>query len=389
MPMPGLNITIQNGGLNTAAVSESSYSGYISYNNNYASLTGTTTVSGTCVALGSIFDAQNAGFNTTGFTLEYFHITEFFSNPNGYLFVMIAPSGATSNQFNEVLTLQNFANGEIRQLAVKVNTPLSTNDITTLQSQATYLQNIHAPLVIYYEANTWGTSISSLSNLRNLNAPNVLCSIGQDGSNNGYNLAVSTGKSAGCLGALLGFSSKSISDNIGWIGGYDFTTINGGYQTVYIGNQQVSNISRGTLNNLNDFGYAFLKKEVGLGSTTLNDMPSASVLANNDYAYIPNNKVVNECSRGVYTFVLPFVNSTIPLNTDGTIKYSTVKNIENTAGLGLQPLVLSGDISNYNVYINPSQNIVSTGILNITISILPNSYSRTINVSIGLVTKLS
>ena len=46
------------------------------------------------------------------------------------------------------------------------------------------------------------------------------------------------------------------------------------------------------------------------------------------------------------------------------------------------------EISNFKVFIDPAQNVLITGQLNITVSVLPTATAEYINVNLGFVTSL-
>lgn len=399
MGQPKVTINIQNGGLATASTNPDVVSGLISYNSNFAQLSGVGITSGTNYAfcqVGSVKDAELFGIlSTNNFSIEHFQIQQYFiGNPSAKLFLglvntLTGGTGATYT-FEEIVTLQQYAVGQIVRFGVLLNKALATSDVNTLQGIVTTLYSINAPATIYYEPNTLSTSYLSLTDLRVLNDNQVCVIIGQDSTLTGGvggALALTNSRTVSNIGLILGYKTTGIELNVGWVGGFNFQNANENY-SMQIGNTQLVNITQSALDLLNDKGYIFMKQIVGFPGTYINDMPSASVLANNDYAYIPNSEVMYKAVRAVRAGLTPFINSKIKVNTDGTMDYGYIKVFENAAEAGLILMKTNDEISDYKVFINSNSNVVSTSTVPVTIKILPVGYSRYITVSIGFAAKL-
>ena len=76
------------------------------------------------------------------------------------------------------------------------------------------------------------------------------------------------------------------------------------------------------------------------------------------------------------------------LNSDGTLKDTTVAFFTSQAGVNLDQMVRDADLSNYSVSIDPTQNVLATSNLTITVKLLPVGVARQITVNIGFTTKL-
>ena len=153
-------------------------------------------------------------------TLHY-HISEYFRlQPKGELYVGLYEEESTTYVFADITTMQNFAQGAIKQIGVyEKNVAFTSAQATALQAIATANTTVYKPLQIILNAEISGTaSVATLSDLSALSAPNVSVTIAQDGAELGYHIYKATGKSVGTVGACLGaVSFASVSESIAWI----------------------------------------------------------------------------------------------------------------------------------------------------------------------------
>lgn len=390
MSLPNLKISIEKGGLNRSGLDESANTGLVFYNSKNNMLTGTTVNGGVMINVKSVEEAVLAGIvDNNDFGVEHYQVDQYFKgNPNGNLYVGVfaVPTGATYS-FTEIKTLQNFANGSLRRVGVITGLALATSDVNTLQGIATDCYNIEAPLSIYYSPSTFSANYTTLPDLRALTCPQVSVVIGQSDSGKGAELATSLTKTVSCIGLLLGFASSNISDNIGWIAGYNFVVGNENDQ-LRIGSAKYTDIPYAALNTIHDKGYLFLKKTIGIPGSSLNHMNTCSPILGNDYAYQTANQVIYEAIRNVRAQLKPHILSKVTVNKDGTLSYMNVQILQNAASIGLETLQKAGHISNYKVFVNPNTNVISTGKIEISIACQPVGYAEQIEVKIGLKTNL-
>jgi hypothetical protein len=144
----------------------------------------------------------------------------------------------------------------------------------------------------------------------------------------------------------------------------------------------VKTISKTALDGLSDYGYIFLIKRPGYAGTFFNDAPTC-ISVTSDYAYIENNRTIDKAVRNVRSFMLPFVNSPLYVNEDGTLDENTISLFKNEASRGLESMEIDGELSAYSVTINPAQNVLSTGQLSIAIKLVPVGVAREIVLNIG------
>ena len=125
----------------------------------------------------------------------HYHLSEIYRlNPGISLYVGLfaKPTGGTYT-FSEIKSLQNYAGGSLRQVAVWCgHKELEAGDLTALQGIATYLQEYDRPLSIGYAPKV--TSVTSLpSSLAGAGKCNVSVIIGQAGKGVGAQLYADKG----------------------------------------------------------------------------------------------------------------------------------------------------------------------------------------------------
>ena len=315
--------------------------------------------------------------------LMYYHISEYFRiQPKGELYVGIY-GVADATTFASVTLMQNFALGKIRQIGVyQKTTAFATTQLATLQAIVDANTTVHKPLEVVYQAEMSASTLSTLTSLRALNAPNVSVVIGQDGAGVGAQLYKAVGKSIGCLGTTLGaIALAKVSEDIAWVG--KFNVASSELDTLaFVNGALYSAQTDGLLNSLDSLGYVFVKKHIGLEGSYFNDSHTA-VAITSDFAYIENNRTFNKAIRSLRTFILPQLASPVDLNADGTLTESLIGYYETLCARALEVMQRDGELSAFSVTINPAQNVLSTSTLYISVSIVPKGVARNIVVNVG------
>lgn len=319
----------------------------------------------------------------------WYHISEYFRiQPKGNLYVGIfdIPGSYT---FVEVETMQNFANGIIRQIAVYADAvSFSTTNINSLQAVATTLDGLHMPLSILYAANLVGTALTALTDLNLLSDNKVSAVIGQDGIAQGYALFKAYGKSITCLGAVLGaVSFASVSDDIAWVAKFNLGLGIELNVAAFAEGTLFRAASSGLISQLNSYRYIFLIKRVGKDGTWANDSHTA-ILSNSDYAYIENNRTIDKAIRNLDIAYTDLIASPIIFNQDGTLSDTSVATFESTGDQALDQMVRDSELSGKTITVDPTQNSASTSIIAVTVELLGIGVARNINVKIGYVLSL-
>jgi hypothetical protein len=141
-------------------------------------------------------------------------------------------------------------------------------------------------------------------------------------------------------------------------------------------------VTDGLLTSLQDKRYIFLRKFVGVAGSYFNEN-SSSIAVSSDYAYIADNRTIQKATRGIYTNLAPALNSPIVLNADGTISDEAIAYFTGLAEEPLIQMIRDAELSGEQVVINSTQNILSTGILVISVNLVQVATGRNIQVNIG------
>lgn len=337
--------------------------------------------------------ATNVAFSggvASDIDILHYHVSEFFRiQPKGKLYVGVYATADVAT-WASITLMQNFATGEIKQMFVyQKTTAFATSQTTTIQAVCTALEAVHKPLQIVYQADFSGvTDLTTLTNLRLLSNPNVTVVIGQDGANVGKSLWRATAKSIGCGGTTLGaIALAAVNEDIAWIGKFNMAADE--FDTLAFANGQAyTALSDGLINNLDAFGYVFLKKQIGVLGSYFDDSHTCVALTS-DYAYIENTRTIYKAIRSMRTILLPDLASPIVVNADGTLSEDVISYFTTQCKRALEQMQRDGELSQFNIIINPAQNVLSTSTLFITAQLVPVGVARTIQVNVGFVTSIS
>ena len=320
--------------------------------------------------------------------IEYYHISEFFRlQPQGVLYVAYYSSFSASN----IELVRDYANGTIRQFGLfhDFSTAFATGQVTSIQAVATSSESLHKPFSVLYAPEISGTtSLSSLVDLTGLASKNVSVVISQDGGYFGYKLWKTTGKSISDLGAKLGVVSLSlVSESIAWVGKFNMSDGNELDTVAFSNGVTYSSASASLLNNLNNYGYLFLRKLVDV-TGSYNTPPTTATLPSSDYHFIHSNRTIDKAVRGVRVDLINDLSSPLTLNSDGTLTSGLIAHFESQASIGLNQMVRNGELSNFSVTVDPAQNVLTNNTLTVAIKLLPIGVADFITVNIGFTTNI-
>lgn len=391
MALNSLTFNVNTAGLGTPLASNDHKSALVYYNNTLPSGFATNDRVKTVF---SLEQAENLGIveGDANHGVEWYHIREFFQKqPQGELWVGYFDVPVGAPDFTEVKTIQDLAQGEIRQFGVYfISAAFATAQVTALQAVATTMQNEYKYASILYGGDISAvTDLSTLSDLRALNAPNVSVCIGQDGGGKGLALYTSEGYSITDLGAKLGaVAFANVNESISWLEKFPMVTDGTEFDTAAFANgDSYLTTALSLVNAIDDKGYLFLYKEPGQTNTYNNDSYT-SVSATNDLATIENNRTIDKAKRLLRFFIVPKLGSPLRVNADGTLRNDTIATFKALAEKALGQMETDGELSAYEVIINANQNVVSTSRLEITVKLVPVGVARDIVINIGFVPNL-
>ena len=377
-------------------------------------------------AAGTGTPTQFTGGVGSYFAVMHYHIAEYFrQQTKGVLYVAIYAQG--TYDATEVKTVQDFAEGEIRQMAVYLSHETFTSGhLTTTQGVLDTLETEHRPMSVVFHSDLSSATLSTLSDLGTLSNERVTALIGEEGdyhqpaysNTKAYlpgdkvtfqggtysargnttgnapwdgvnwtfvreNLQAISGFSIGTTGIALGaVSFAAVNENIGWIAKFNLVSGTGLDEAAFATGDLYKDVTTSLKDSLDDFRYVFLRKHEGISGTYFNDSWTA-ITETSDFAAIENVRTMDKAVRDIRTNVLPNLGAPLFVNADGTLTEDTISLFKNDTERALVDMETSQEISAFSVTINPSQDVLATSKLIIGVLIVPVGVAREIEINIG------
>lgn len=343
-------------------------------------------------AVSTIDKAEELGItaDATAWSVKMLHyqLEEVFRiNPSITLYVGLF-SKPESMTFQELKTVQNYAEGAIRQMAIwNGDTAPTADNIVKLEAVADSLDTENAPLSTLY-----APLVSNYKNLpSNLatNNPRVSVVIAQAGSGTGAELYKSkdnkTKATVSAIGVALGTLSKAaVHQCIAWVKNFP-----SGISMPALGDGTlVRTIDKGELEKLDTNRYLFLNNVVGVAGSYWNDSHTMDS-PTSDYAAIESVRTMDKAVRGIRTYLTPELGGNVYIDPDtGKLQSYTVSHLETTANIPLEEMEKASELSGYKAEIDAEQDVLSTSTIEVTIKNVPVGVVRKFKVKIGFVKSL-
>lgn len=285
-----------------------------------------------------------------------------------------------------VTNLQNLSNGACRTIASVIPVSTTASEVGAINAAAVALESsIYAPVMVIVGIAT-PSAIGSAVDLT-------------EGSNN--RVAVVCGnkltgiteidtelKKGACVGLLLGRVAKNqVQVSVARVADGPIKAEN-----LAFGANAINNSDSQTLCGK---GYIVPRTFVGkAGYFFSNDALATD--STDDYGMIPRRRTIDKAFRIAYRTLLNEVGTEIPVKADGGIPVSTAKSIEamvetaleksmtNLGNLGADPDVDSDN--GIKVYVDPSQNVVATNKLIVSVKVKPYGYAYFIEANLSFYT---
>ena len=290
--------------------------------------------------------------------------------------------------FSEVKTVQNYAEGAIRQMAVwNGDTELTADNIAKLQAVADALDSQNAPLSVLYAPKV--KSYKTLPTNLAASSPRVSVVIAQAGSGTGAELYASkdnkTKATVSAIGVALGTLSKAaVHQCIAWVKQFP-----SGISLPALGDGTlVKTIDKAELEKLDTARYLFLNNVVGVAGSYWNDSHTMDS-ATSDYAAIESVRTMDKAVRGIRTYLTPELGGNVYIDADtGKLQSYTVSHLETTANIPLEEMEKAGELSGYKAEIDAEQDVLSTSTIEVVIKNVPVGVVRKFKVKIGFAKSL-
>ena len=343
-------------------------------------------------AVSTIDKAEELGITSdaTAWSVRMLHyqLEEIFRINNSISLYVGLFAKAEAMTFSEIKTVQNYAEGAIRQIAIwNGDTEPTTDLITKIESVADSLDTENAPLSVLY-----APKVKNYKNLpTNLaqGSARVSVVIAQAGSGTGAELYASKDNTAkasvSAIGVALGTLSKaSVHQCIAWVKQFP-----SGISMPALGDGTlVKSIDKAELEKLDIARYLFLTNVVGVAGSYWNDSHTMD-LATSDYAAIESVRTMDKAVRGIRTYLTPELGGNVYIDADsGKLQSYTVSHLETTANIPLEEMEKAGELSGYKAEIDSEQDVLSTSTIEVVIKNVPVGVVRKFKVKIGFVKSL-
>lgn len=408
-----VNITKTNGNIGNRAPSTDGISGYIT---NGVAVVGGVQL-GTVYKLGSVKDAEalgiTTGYDSTNGVLVHHAISEYFRFSASALYIMLVDQAITmaamclktNTQYAKKLLKDS--GGVIKQWAVERQYPTGATIVTTggldnevlvvtvgtPTTRAGAIINAQAlceeeeaegrPTFCVVQGRAFNGTTANAPDFRECNSRNVHTTIATDTSINALG-ALYAGYAAAT--SVLGFISfAKVHESIGWPEKFNLLNESLGkfLKPGLSGGQSINSFTAADFETLETKGYSFPVTYPDYPGVFLNASPTC-VLATDDYAWIEGVRTINKAIKAVRAVITPKLNSPVLVNpTNGQLSADAAKYFETLADSALKNMQVDGEISAKEAKVDPAQNILGTGILNIEISVTPFGTARKFEITIG------
>lgn len=316
----------------------------------------------------------------------HYHLSELYRiNPAVSLYVGIFEKPQGDNMtFAEIKTVQNFADGRIRQIGVWCGDRVpSEDDLTAIQGQAATLEAQGAELSVVYAPKVANVKQISTS-LAGGGKCRVSVVIGQAGSGTGAELykdkANAAKASVSGLGVVLGLISKAkVHQCIAWV--KEFPT---GISLPAFGDGTLlRDMDKALVEQLDTARYLFFVTQQGQSGSYMNDNHTMDS-AISDYASIESVRTMDKGARGVRAYLIPELGGNVYVDADtGKLASYTVAHLETVAGHALEDMEKAGELSGYKAEIDPDQDVAASSTVDIVLKKVAVPVMRHVRIKIG------
>jgi hypothetical protein len=327
----------------------------------------------------------------------WYVMDQFFQkNPSGFAWIRLADEGLTTTTFDEIDDLVIVSDGDVRKVGVYNNgnssADFAVSQVVALQAKYAEYYAGFQPINIAYFPIAIAEAHASFLDLHD-NGSNFGVSV--------YNAFDSVKADADypAMGVIMGYwAIAKISQSIGYVRSYNMIALATGSNTNLEYEKFALLDSSGFISwaelkgaagdALNDLGWNFFTKQVGISGTYVNNMYTATVLGtNSDRAFF--DATLNKASRLVRAALLPELNGEVQFNpVDGTMLQQDIDRFIALSDDALESMSGNDEISGSETVIDGTQDVASTNELLVTVNIVLNGVTEQITVSLTRVNAL-
>jgi hypothetical protein len=388
--MGSLNITLENGQLGGTLQTNDGIAGLV--------LTGASEsggyTAGTPILVTSMTDVANAGITETHNPFAIKQLQEFYNQAGSgaQLYLMLVTTATTiaemadNTNANGAAKLLNFAAGNIKVLGLLSNdAAITTGGGTIVVTDGlnadvyTAAANMVVMAQAYFEAETPFRAIIGGTSYTGVAANLTDEATGTTNNRTAILIGDTVSGSSACVGLLLGVvSAIPVQRKISRVRSGALTNT-----AAYAGTATVETTGAGTLAVIAGKGFITFITYPNVSGYFFSGDPMLTATTD-DYCMLARGRVIDKAHILAYATFVQEVDDEVPVNADGTLdsgfckwlSQQIVNQINNT-------MTANKEISSAACYIDPSQNILSTNQLNVSLTITPVGYATDIEISLG------
>lgn len=385
MSLPNVKITLGNGNLGRGvAASEDGIAGMI--------LTGTsvssTLVLNKCYKLLGTNDLRKFGVTATNNALVDKEVRAFYAEAGegSELYIVVVSTATKLSAMvavEEASPLRVLLNGSGRRVRLVAINHIPGSDympvmtkcidgeaisaVTAMQTVAEEYTGHMSPFRGFVPA-PWNGKTESIHKPSEGNANRVGMILASDGN--------ISNKPSAAMGKVLGRAARiKVHQSLGRV--KDGVLLSEGYFT----NGKTADEEFNNWELLHDAGYIFFRTYPGRSGCYLNG-DSMSAPLTDDYSNLHLGRVIDKVMRIVYDTYVNEIMDNVYVDDAGKMESGVVKNFEGMVESAVNA-GMSGEISKFEAYIDPNQNVLSTGVLNVKCKLLPQGTLSEINVDLS------
>lgn len=198
-------------------------------------------------------------------------------------------------------------------------------------------------------------------------------------------LANTDGEKEACIGLVLGrLASTPVQRNIGRVkdGAVELS------QAYFTNGEKVESLSS-AWDSIADKHYIFMRNFAGKSGFFFTDDPTLTT-ETDDFKSLTNGFVMDKAVIIAYNVLVENLGDEIAINSNGTIHPAIIKSWQNAIETNINgQMTQRGELSGFKAYIDENQEVIKTGMMNVSLQLQPVGYAKYITVNIGFTTEIN
>lgn len=339
--------------------------------------------------------------------LLYYHISEIFRlSPESPVYVMIVPK---EGKISELCLKEEFLSA-IREVeginvigiaGLAADTDLNTSVLSCQKVVDTFFkEHLYLDAILLEGLGGYLKDINNPVDLRENRADNISVIIAQDPAQAALHADFANHAAVGSAMGML--SVRYVHENIGSVDVENHPRTAKGTPDYPLTDKKakkwlsaclsngtvVQSLTQSVMKKLNDKGYIFAGSFQGYAGYYLSNSPTCTD-KDSAYGYIEYNCIWNKASRIIRNTLIPRVRSKVQADPQtGYIKSTTISDWDARVRAALEPMVATGNVADFDIYINPKQAAVSDKAFSIQVKLVADGVVQEFEVDLGFTNKI-